>query len=250
MAEHSKKQRLDREIVERGLVPTRARARDVILRGVVQVDGAVATKAGQLIGPDTSIIVDEAAARYVSRGAVKLIAALDAFRFDVNGRNALDIGASTGGFTQVLLERRAAHVTAVDVGRDQLASEIRHDSRVKMLEGMDSRKLTPDHLAHEITAIVADVSFISLTKALPAVLGLASSGCWLVALIKPQFEVGREGIGKGGIVRDDTQRQNAVVTVCDWLASQPGWSMEGVIRSPVEGGDGNIEFLAGARYDQ
>lgn len=250
MSGQSKKQRLDLELVERGLVPTRARARDIILRGAVHVDGEVAAKAGQLIRPDTSIAVDTEAARYVSRGAFKLIAALDAFKFDVSGRNALDIGASTGGFTQILLERGAAHVTAVDVGKDQLAEEIRHDPRVKVLERTDSRKLTPDHLTHEVTAIVADVSFISLTKALPIALGLASPGCWLVALIKPQFEVGREGIGKGGIVRDDGQRQNAVVTVCDWLSSQPGWSMEGVIRSPVEGGDGNIEFLAGARYEQ
>lgn len=203
-----------------------------------------------MVVPDVRLDVAQDASRYVSRGAFKLLAALDEFGFDPQGCNALDIGASTGGFTQVLLERGASHVTAVDVGRNQVAEEISSDARVTVLEATDARKLDRKIVHGDITAIVADVSFISLTKALPRALEIAAPGCWLVALIKPQFEAGREAIGKGGIVRDEVVRQQVVETIKGWLEVQPGWSVVGVIVSPIEGGDGNIETLIGVRYGE
>lgn len=218
----------------------------MILRGQVLVDGKEIVKPSHLVSADACFSVAEEATRYVSRGAFKLVAALDAFDFDPKDRTALDVGASTGGFTQVLLERGAGHVTAVDVGRDQLAGKIRTDPRVNVLEGFDARRLTRDQVSDEISAIVADVSFISLTKALPAALELACRGCWLVALIKPQFEVGREAIGKGGIVRDERARDRAVEHVRNWLAEQPCWTVEGIVQSPITGTDGNQEYLIGA----
>lgn len=235
-------------LVECGLLPTRSRARDAILRGDVQVDGTSATKPSQMVGPDVKLEVSQDATRYVSRGAFKLIAAVDAFGFEPQGCNALDIGASTGGFSQVLLERGAMHVTAIDVGRDQLADEIRNDNRVTVFEATDARHIDSANIQGGVTAIVADVSFISLTKALPAALELAATGCWLVALIKPQFEAGRDAIGKGGIVRDESVRQRVVNDIAAWLEARPGWNVAGVISSPIEGGDGNVEFLIGATY--
>jgi len=245
-----KRQRLDQVLVERGLVRTRSRARDIILRGDVRVDGAAVTKPSQMVVPCALLDIAQDATRYVSRGAFKLIAALDAFGFDPQGRTVLDIGASTGGFTQVLLERGASHVTAVDVGREQLAEEVSNDDRVTALEATDARNLNCDNVRGGVTAIVADVSFISLIKALPKALELASSGCWLVALIKPQFEAGRDAIGKGGIVRDEAARQQVVEGIQEWLEGQSGWRVTGVITSPIEGGDGNVEFLIGARYGE
>lgn len=202
-----------------------------------------------MISETASLDVTGDANRYVSRGAVKLIKALDVFGFDTAGRIALDIGASTGGFTQVLLERGAAHVWCVDVGRGQLSAELKGNARVSALEGTDARILSPELIAEKVSAIVADVSFISLTKALPAALELAAPGCWLVALVKPQFEAGPDAVGKGGVVRDGAARQRALDSVRDWLAGQPGWDVMGITQSPIEGGDGNIETLIGARYD-
>lgn len=215
---------------------------------MVTIDGTVAAKPGQLLAGDAELAVAEDAGHYVSRGAFKLIAALDAFGFDPSGRHALDIGASTGGFTQVLLERGGVHVTAVDVGQGQMADWLRRDPRMTVLENTDARNLTPDMIKEPVTAITADVSFISLTKALPAALSLAAPGCWLVALIKPQFEVGRKAVGKGGIVRDAAAREKAVDQVRDWLEAQPGWRVAGVIESPIAGGDGNQEYLVGATF--
>lgn len=249
MAEPVKRVRLDNLLVERGLAATRSRARDLIKRGLVRINGAGEDKPARMTPEDASLEVAGDASRYVSRGAEKLISALDAFGFDPEGRYAVDVGASTGGFTQVLLERGAAHVCCVDVGSGQLHEDIRGDPRVRALEGADARNLSPELIREPVTAIVADVSFISLTKALPAVLELAAPGCWLVALVKPQFEAGPDAVGKGGVVRDEAARQRAVESVCEWLQGQSGWEVTGVITSPITGGDGNIEFLIGAHHD-
>lgn len=240
--------RLDKALLARGLVPTRSRARDLIVRGAVCVDGAVELKPGAVVSDDAPIVLQEAS-DYVSRGSHKLAAALDAFGLDPAGRVALDIGASTGGFTDVLLKRGAAHVFAVDVGHGQLDPRLRADPRVTSLEGCDARQLTTREIDRAVTAIVADVSFISLEKALPAGLQLAAPGSWLVALIKPQFEAGPQAVGKGGIVRDVAVRDQQAERIAAWIGSLPGWHVDGVIVSPIEGGSGNREFLLGAHLD-
>jgi 23S rRNA (cytidine1920-2'-O)/16S rRNA (cytidine1409-2'-O)-methyltransferase len=241
IAAHSKaSRRLDVVLVERGLAVSRARARDLIRRGLVEVAGAVETKAGAAVATEAEVRVAAGAADHVSRGALKLIAALEHFRFSALGVTALDVGASTGGFTQVLLERGAARVYAVDVGHGQL------HARLVSLERCDARSLDRTRISEPVGAIVADVSFISLTKALPAALALAGDPAWLVALIKPQFEAGRASVGRGGIVRDPAARERAVSLVRDWMATQSGWQEVGVIPSPIAGGSGNQEFLLGA----
>ena len=241
--------RLDQALVARGLLPTRARARDVILRGEVKVAGQLARKPGKMVGAGDIIELSEGAGRYVSRSALKLAAALDEFSLAVAGQICLDIGASTGGFTQLLLERLAAKVYAVDVGRNQLHDSLRANPRVVSMEQTDARALCRDLIPEPITAIVADVSFISLTQVLGAALPLAADQAWLVALIKPQFEVGRDGLGKGGIVRDVAAREAAVIKVQDWLGAQAGWQIIGTLPSPISGGAGNLEFLVGAEFD-
>lgn len=245
----AERHRLDEELVARGLVATRSRARDLIRRGLVMADGERATKPAQPVGGDVSLCLVGDAGGYVSRGAEKLAAALDAFGFDPNGLICLDVGASTGGFTEVLLQRGAAKVYAVDVGHGQLHRRIAADPRCVCLEGVDARALDRERIPEPVAAIVSDVSFISLTLALPAALGLAAPGAWLAALIKPQFEVGRESVGKGGIVRDGAARDAAVAKVEDWLSAQPGWRVSGGVPSPIAGGSGNIEFLAGAVHE-
>ena len=240
--------RLDKVLLSRGLVGTRSRARDLIVRGAVAVDGAVETKPGALVQEDAPIVLLEDA-DYVSRGSLKLIAALDAFGFDPAGRHALDVGASTGGFTEVLLRRGAAHVVAVDVGHGQLHPKLAGDPRVTHHEGRDARTLTQADVRTPVEAVVADVSFISLEKALPAALALASPGAWLVALIKPQFEAGRDAVGKGGIVRDAAVRDAQAEKIAVWIAGHAGWRVAGLIPSPVVGGSGNQEFLIGAMLD-
>jgi 23S rRNA (cytidine1920-2'-O)/16S rRNA (cytidine1409-2'-O)-methyltransferase len=237
--------RLDVLVLQRGLTPTRARALDLIKRGFVLVNGVAVTKAGANVAETATLVLSETAPSHVSRGAEKLAAALDEFRFAVTGRHCVDIGASTGGFTEVLLARGAAHVTAVDVGRDQLHASIRSDPRVTVLEGTDARILTTHHLSSPVTALVADVSFISLEKALPVALALVAPGAWAVLLVKPQFEVGRGFVGKGGIVRDTAQQLAAVARIANWLESL-GWTVAGSMPSPIAGGDGNKEFLLGA----
>ena len=238
--------RLVRVVVERGLAATRSRARDLILRGCVTVDGMVINKPGQEIGKDVVVGVSGECTDYVSRGAVKLTAALAHFGFEAQGRVALDVGASTGGFTQVLLQAGATRVYAVDVGRGQLDARIAEDERVISLEATDARTLSSELVPEPVNAIVADVSFISLTKVLPVPLSLASANAWLVALVKPQFEAGRQAVGKGGVVRDTADRERSVETVREWIAKQPGWTVNGVIDSPIVGGSGNQEFLLGA----
>ena len=239
------RRRLDDELVARGLYPSRARASDAIRRGAVQVSGKVAIRAGQPVASNATITLDDAARTYVSRAALKLIHALDHFGWSPRDCNCLDIGASTGGFTQVLLERDAAHVTAIDVGHDQLAQSLRDDPRVTPIEGLNARELTMAHLHTSPDFIVADVSFISLKLALPTALALAKPGARLVALIKPQFEAGRTRIGKGGIVAGDDIHATICADIASWIESQE-WRVIGVTPSPIKGGDGNREFLIAA----
>jgi 23S rRNA (cytidine1920-2'-O)/16S rRNA (cytidine1409-2'-O)-methyltransferase len=240
-------QRLDLALVERGLVSTRARARDAILRGHVSVNGKLAARPSLGVPPDAAIALDDPASGYVSRGALKLIAALDRFGYSPAGLVCLDVGASTGGFTQVLIERGAAKVFAVDVGHGQLDRTLTGNPRVVSREGINARDLTPDMLGEPVAAIVADVSFISLKLVLPPVLSLATIDAWGVFLVKPQFEVGRAALGKGGIVRDPQLAERTAADVAHWVEAEAGWRVDGLILSPVEGGDGNREFLLGAR---
>ncbi len=241
--------RLDARLVEAGLAATRSRARDLVVRGFVRVDGLRCDKPGRDLGPGARVELTAGAPDFVSRGAEKLIGALDTFGFEPDHRVALDVGASTGGFVQVLLQRGAAKVYAVDVGHQQLHSDLRRDPRVICLEKCDARTLNHDIIAEPVAAIVADVSFISLTKVLQPALRLACPGAWLVALIKPQFEVGPQAVARGGIVRDLAERDRAVEIVSTWLANQPGWSVRGLCPSPIRGGSGNEEFLIGAVCD-
>jgi len=239
--------RLDNELVARGLAPTRARARDAVLRGHVTVDGRAADRPGVEVRAGAAITLSDPAAGYVSRAALKLIHALDHFGYDPAGRRALDIGASTGGFTQVLLRRGATEVMAIDVGHGQLAPAIAADPRVRNLEGVNARALTAGEAGGPVGAVVSDVSFISQRLVLPPALALAEPGAFAVVLAKPQFEVGRDAIGRGGLVRDPLVAEQSVAALRDWLAGQPGWTIDGLVPSPIAGGDGNREFLLGAR---
>ncbi|RWC18111.1 MAG: TlyA family RNA methyltransferase [Mesorhizobium sp.] len=246
----SPRQRLDELLVQRGLFASRSRARDAVERGTVTVDGAVARKPGQGVLNDCHIAIDDPAQRYVSRAALKLIAGLDHFGLDSTGSEALDIGASTGGFTQVLLERAAAHVTAIDVGHGQMHPEIAGDPRVTVIEGLNARDLSAADLGGLAPDfVVCDVSFISLRLALPPALALAAAGARALLLVKPQFEAGREAIGKGGLLKDPADAERVASLVGDWLGGIPGWRVLGLHPSPIEGGDGNREFLLGAIKD-
>lgn len=235
----------------RGQFGSRSRARDAVARGSVSVDGTIETRPGRPVSGDAQIAVNDPAQAYVARSALKLIAALDHFKLDPMGCSALDIGASTGGFTQVLLERGAAHVTAVDVGHGQLDTGLRGDPRVTNVEGMNARELTATDIGgRSITAVVADVSFISLRLALPPALQIAEAGSWAALLVKPQFELGRDAIGKGGIVKQPEEALACAKSLSDWLDGMPGWRSLGIIASPIEGGDGNREFLLAGKRDQ
>jgi 23S rRNA (cytidine1920-2'-O)/16S rRNA (cytidine1409-2'-O)-methyltransferase len=236
--------RLDLALEARGLLPSRARARDAILRGTVKVNGTVAAKPGVLVSETDAVTLDDPASRYVSRAALKLIAGLDAGRIDPAGKTCLDVGASTGGFTQVLLERGAVHVTAIDVGHGQMHPDIAGDPRVTEIEGLNARDLSAADLAGRIPDfIVCDVSFISLKLALPPALAIANDGAKGVFLVKPQFEAGREAIGKGGLLKDPYDAARVAGLLQDWLDGVPGWRSLGLHLSPIEGGDGNREFL-------
>lgn len=240
--------RLDLALEQRGLMKSRARARDAILRGTVQVNGAPARKPNQMVGEADLVTLDDPAAAYVSRAALKLIAGLDAGKVAVAGKTCLDVGASTGGFTQVLLERGAARVYAVDVGHDQLHQSLRADARVVSLEGHNARELDRDTIAENIDLLVSDVSFVSVTKVLAAPLGLCGPEARAVILFKPQFEVGREFVGKGGIVSDLAAGERAMAEVVSFVESA-GFALEAKVVSPIAGGDGNVEtVLVFGRY--
>ncbi len=235
--------RADLLLVERGFYESRARAQSAIAAGLVTADGAVIAKASSTILSNAKIVAG-AEHPWVSRGGVKLAAALDHFGIHPADRFCLDIGASTGGFTDVLLKRGARHVVAVDVGHAQFHEKLAGNRRITLLEGFDARLLTAADLAEPPSLVVFDVSFISLTLVLPPVLALAPSGATLVALIKPQFEVGRAFLKKG-LVKDDVARDEALVRI-EALIVSLGWRSFGIMASPIEGGDGNLEFLIAA----
>lgn len=247
----SQRIRLDDLLVQRGYFATRSRARDAVERGAVSLGGQPATKPGAKVATDVDVAVDDPASRYVSRAALKLTSGLDAFGFDPLEMVVLDLGASTGGFTQVLLERGAARVLAVDVGQGQMDASLRSDPRVALIEGLNARDLTSADLGGvEPRALVCDVSFISLKLALPPALALAAPGAWGVFLVKPQFEAGRAAIGKGGLLKDPAGAERIAVDLRAWLDNQPGWRSAGLTASPISGGDGNREFLLGGVKDQ
>jgi 23S rRNA (cytidine1920-2'-O)/16S rRNA (cytidine1409-2'-O)-methyltransferase len=237
--------RLDQALVARGLAPSRARAQALVAAGAVTVDGATAAKSSQTVPEGAALTVTVDPCPWVGRAALKLLHALDAFGLDPTGAVALDVGASTGGFTEVLLARGAGRVIALDVGRGQLHPRLAADPRVVNLEGVNARDL-PVGAIPPLDWIVADVSFISLTLALPAPLALAKPGARLVALVKPQFEAGRAAVGKGGLVRDPAAHDAACARVRDFL-TVAGWIVTHEGDSPIAGGDGNREFLIAAR---
>lgn len=238
--------RLDQLITARGLVETRSKARDLIVRGCVTVDGTAQTKPGLDVAQSAAVVLDTSQDQYVSRGGLKLASALDHYGFSPKARTAIDIGASTGGFTDVLLRGGAQHVYAVDVGRHQFHATLARDARVTVMEEKDARTLAPRDIPEPVTALVCDVSFISLTKVLPAAMALTAPGAWLVALVKPQFELNRADIGKGGIVKSPAARERAICNVSDWLARQEDWTPHPVMSSPITGKGGNIEYLIAA----
>jgi 23S rRNA (cytidine1920-2'-O)/16S rRNA (cytidine1409-2'-O)-methyltransferase len=240
------KARLDVALVERGLAETRAAAQRMIMAGLVFSNDRRLDKAGASVAADAPLEVRGQPHPYVSRGGLKLERALDHFAIPVEGRIALDVGASTGGFTDCLLQRGAAKVYAVDVGTNQLAWKLRSDPRVVSLEKTNIRTVTRAQIPEPIDLVVCDASFIGLRTALPNALALAAPGAHLVALIKPQFEVGKGRVGKGGIVREPELHQEVVDTITAWLAEQPGWTGLGVTDSPITGADGNKEFLIAA----
>jgi 23S rRNA (cytidine1920-2'-O)/16S rRNA (cytidine1409-2'-O)-methyltransferase len=242
------KKRADLLLVERGLVETRGRAAALILAGKVFSGERRIEKAGDLLAEDARLDLRGQDHPWVSRGGLKLAYALDHFGIDPRDRICLDVGASTGGFTDVLLARGAAKVYAVDVGRGQLAWKLRQDSRVLLREGLNARHLTREALPEAPSLIVCDASFIGLATVLSAPLALAAADAELVALIKPQFEVGREGVGKGGIVRDPALREAACARVAEWLGQQPGWRVRGIVESPITGAEGNVEYLVAADH--
>jgi len=233
--------RADLVLVERGLFESRAKARAAIEAGGVTADGAPVTRAAQLIDPAADIVA-EPAHPWVGRGGLKLDHALGLWPVKIKGAVVLDLGASTGGFTEVCLARGAAKVFAVDVGRDQLHPRLRADARVVDLSGIDARDLTVALVPEPPSVIVCDASFIGLAKVLPAALALAAPGAELVALVKPQFEVGPERVGKGGVVREASARAEAVRDVAAWLEGL-GWSVRADAESPVPGGEGAREHL-------
>ncbi|UDF30542.1 UNVERIFIED_ORG: TlyA family RNA methyltransferase [Roseateles sp. XES5] len=240
--------RLDQLLLNAGLVASRSRARDAIARGTVTVNGRLVTKPSAGFPASAVLAIDDPAQAYVSRAALKLTAALDHFALDPQGLECLDIGASTGGFTQVLLERGAAHVVAVDVGHDQLHRSLREDPRITNLEGLNARALGRADLAgRPISAVVSDVSFISLKLALPPALTLAEPGAFCALLVKPQFEAGREAISKAGLLKDPDSAPAVAAELERWLVEEMGWQSLGLVPSPITGGDGNVEFLLGGR---
>ena len=235
--------RLDIALEQRGLVQSRARARDAVLRGTVRVNGVPALKPAAMVGAGDIVAIDDPANGYVSRAALKLLAGLDAGAIDVRGRLCLDLGASTGGFTQVLVERGAAKVYAVDVGHEQLPPIVRALPQVVALEGVNVKDLTPAQIPEPVEVVVCDISFVSIAKVLAPPLALCRPGADAVLLIKPQFEVGREHVGKGGIVSDGAAIADAEAGIVRFMAAE-GWTHRASLPSPIAGGDGNKEIVA------
>ncbi|MFO1127679.1 MAG: TlyA family RNA methyltransferase [Rhodospirillales bacterium] len=239
------KLRADQLLVERGLAESRTRAQALILAGLVFAGERRIDKPGDQLSADTALVVRGRDHPWVSRGGVKLTHALDHFAIDPRDRVCLDVGASTGGFTDVLLARGAARVYAVDVGAGQLAWKLRQDARVVVLERTNARRLSAEEVPEPVDLITADVSFISLTLALPAAMALAAADARLVALVKPQFEAGRQEVGKGGIVRDPSVHARVCARAAAFF-EEAGWPVLGITDSPIAGADGNREFLIAA----
>ena len=241
--------RVDRLLLTRGLAENRSRAQALVLAGRVYSGDRRIEKAGQPVPADTALEVRGRDHPWVSRGGVKLAHALDRLAIGVGGRVALDVGAATGGFTDVLLARGAARVYAVDVGRGQLAWRLRTDRRVVVLERTNARYLDRAGVPEPIDILTCDTSFIGLETVLPAPLALTAPGAHLVALIKPQFEVGRAQVGKRGVVRDPGLHDAVCARIRAWLESRPGWAVLGLVESPITGPEGNREFLIVARRE-
>ena len=237
--------RADQMLVDRGLVESRAKAQALILAGLVFSGERKIDKAGQPLAEDAALEVRGREHPWVSRGGIKLAHALDHFGWDVTGAVALDVGSSTGGFTDVLLQRGATRVFAVDVGTNQLAWKLRQDPRVSVHEQTNARYLTAEIVTAPVDIVVCDASFISLAKVLDAAIELARPGARLVALVKPQFEAERHEIGKGGVVRDPEVHARVCEAVAAWIASR-GWTVAGIAQSPITGPEGNVEFLLAA----
>ena len=240
------KQRLDTLLVARGLAASRERARALVMAGAVFGGETRLDKPGLRLDEDAPLHVRGSDHPWVSRGGIKLAHALETFGLTPRGRVCLDIGASTGGFTDVLLANGAARVYAVDVGRGQLAWRLRNDARVVVLERTNARFLDGALVPEKVGALVCDASFIGLATLLPAPLALCAPGAWAVALIKPQFEAGRDAVGRGGVVRDATTREAVCSRLRDWFASRPGWRVRGLCESPITGPAGNVEYLIAA----
>ena len=234
--------------MEDGLAPSRAQAADLVRRGCITAAGAVVSKPGATVPDDVPLALASGTKAFVSWGALKLIAGLEAFGLSPKECVALDAGPSTGGFAEALLEEGDIKVYAIDVGTRQLHERLRSDPRVISLETTDSRTIDKSLVPDAVAAITADVSFISLTQALPAALGRAAPGAWLIALVKPQFEAGREAVGRGGLVRDEQDRERAIARVRDFLEASR-WRILDVIVSLITVGSGNVEYLIGARHE-
>jgi 23S rRNA (cytidine1920-2'-O)/16S rRNA (cytidine1409-2'-O)-methyltransferase len=242
------KQRVDLMLVERGLVESRAKAQALIMAGLVYAGTARVSKPGDTLPAEVELSVKGQDHPWVSRGGVKLAHGLAHFGLSPAGRICLDVGASTGGFTDVLLANGATKVYAVDVGHNQLAWKLRTDPRVLVLEKTNARHLTADTIPEPIGALVCDASFIGLQTVLPAGLALCTPGAFVIALIKPQFEAGPGQVGKGGVVRDPAVHEEVCARIEAWFASLPGWTVLGITPSPIKGPEGNIEFLIAARH--
>ena len=240
-----KKMRLDQMLVDRGLVESRTRAQALVMAGLVFSGEQKLAKPGQQLSVDAPLDVRGRDHPWVSRGGIKLAHAIEHFALDPSGVTAMDIGSSTGGFTDVLLQGGAEHVFAVDSGTNQLAWKLRQDERVTVLEQTSARILTRDEIDAECNWVVCDASFIGMAKVLERPLELAAPRCRLVSLIKPQFEVGREEVGKGGVVRDPALHERVCAEVRKWLESG-GWQVQGIVESPITGPKGNVEFLISA----
>ncbi|OYU34246.1 TlyA family RNA methyltransferase [Novosphingobium sp. PASSN1] len=239
------KTRIDQLLANRGLAESRTRAQALILAGLVYVGTRKVAKAGELVADDAEIMVKGRDHPWVSRGGVKLAHGLAHFGWDVTGAVAMDVGSSTGGFTDVLLSGGATRVYAVDSGTNQLAWKLRQDARVVVLEQLSARLLTAAHVPEPVDIIVCDASFISLAKVLDVPMTFAAPQCRLLALVKPQFEAGRGEVGKGGVVRDAAVHARVCAAAAAWLADQPGWQVAGITQSPITGPEGNVEFLLG-----
>ena len=239
------KRRVDQLLVERGLAESRARAQALVMAGLVFAGSTKIDKPGHQLAEDAALDVRGRDHPWVSRGGIKLAHAIEHFGLSPEGAVAMDIGSSTGGFTDVLLSHGAAHVFCVDSGTNQLAWKLREDPRVTVLEQLSARLLTPAHIDRPCNWVVCDASFIGLSKVLEVPLQLAAPTCQLVALIKPQFEVGREEVGKGGVVRDPALHQRVCDEVRGWI-EELGWAVQGIATSPITGPQGNVEFLISA----